>query len=302
MIKFILYFLAFCVIAYLISEFWLPLLIILAVAAIIYGIIYVKRRNTTTSASQASATFSPTKSDKISPSLPGSNYNLAYHYDDVMFYPPVDMVSKVNKKLLFPGAEVSLKPEPKNKYDNRAIALYVSGHQIGYLRKGTLQDMAHDYMAKQWPIKATLSSLNLIHGEYQGYISLSFYRNTNDIPPSVKRLGYHDIDIHSIHPTNPDAKPNTPLTGKNIVFSGCFTIPLNDMMQIAVDAGAVLKSRVSKSTAYLVVGTQGQSFVDENGMSGKESTATKLNSEGQASIQIISENTFLELSRINLSV
>lgn len=100
---------------------------------------------------------------------------LAYHYDDVKFYPPLEMVSKVNAKLLQPGAEISLKQEPSNEYDRRAIALYVSGHQIGYLLRGRLQDMANTYISKGLPIKATLLSLDMVAGEYQGYISISYY-------------------------------------------------------------------------------------------------------------------------------
>lgn len=222
------------------------------------------------------------------------DYYLAYHYDDVKFYPPFEVVSKLNKKLLHAGATVILKPEPRNKYDNRAVALYVSGHKIGYLLRGTLQDMANDYIAKEWPIKATLISLKLVGGEYQGYITLSFYRKAEERSP--KRLGYHDIDIHSIRPTSPESRPNTPLSGKNIVFSGYFSIPIDSVMQIAVDAGATLKSRVTKNTDYLVVGIQDQSFLDENGLSSKEATATKLNQHGEADIKIIDEKTFLGLT------
>lgn len=73
-------------------------------------------------------------------------------------------------------------------------------------------------------------------------------------------------------------------------------------MQIAVDSGAVLKSRVSKSTHYLVAGTQKQEFLDENGLSSKEATAKRLNEEGQANIKIINEQTFMELTPIDISV
>ena len=227
-------------------------------------------------------------------SLPGG-YSLAYHYDEVKFYPPTEMVSKINSKLVHPGAEVTLKPEPKNEYDSRAIALYVSKQQIGYLLRGTLQDMVHDYIAQKRPIKATLLSLKQSGGEYQGRIALSFYRKTEEIP--AKRLGYSDIDIHAIHPTDPNVHPNTPLTGMNIVFSGVFALPIDAMMQKAVDAGATLRTRVTKNTNYLVVGAQGQDYVDENGLSSKEATATKLIEAGEANIKIIDEKTFLELAQ-----
>lgn len=112
-----------------------------------------------------------------------------------------------------------------------------------------------------------------------------------------KRKGYTQIDIHSIIPTDPDAVPNTSLTGKCIVFSGIFSMPIETAMQIAVDAGATLKSCVSKKVQYLVLGEQDVRFQDENGMTSKQRTATKLNEDGQADIKIIDEKAFLKLAR-----
>ena len=115
------------------------------------------------------------------------------------------------------------------------------------------------------------------------------------IPIEQKRLGYHDFSIHSIVPSDPSAHPNTPLTGQNIVFSGYFHLPIQEMMQLAVDAGAVLKSSISKKVNYLVVGEQNECFQDENGMTSKQRTATKLIEQGQADIKIIDEEAFLTL-------
>lgn len=112
-----------------------------------------------------------------------------------------------------------------------------------------------------------------------------------------RRTYYHSIDIHSILPTDPSAHTNTPLTGKNVVFSGHFSIPLDEIMQIAVDAGATLKSSVSRKVHYLVVGEQDLRFADENGMTSKSRTATKLIQQEGIDIRIIDEETFLELAR-----
>lgn len=285
-IKFILALSIFCIIMSLFAEYWqwilLALVILIGVCALCVKKGHVKPQEI------AQHFRTSTKSS----SLLTNDHYLAYQYDNVKFYPPTEMISKVNKKFLHPGAEVFLKQESKNKYDNRAIALYVSGHQIGYMLRGTLQDMANDYIENGWPIKATLSSLRFVGGEYQGYINLSYYRKSTNL----KRLGYHDIDIKAIQPSNPNAAPNTPLSGKNIVFSGVFTLPLDEMMQIAVDAGATLKSRVSKNTNYLVVGKQDTMFLDKDGLSSKEATAAKLIEEGLADIRIIDENAFLELA------
>lgn len=223
--------------------------------------------------------------------LSTDDFYLAYQYDDVKFYPPTEITSKVNKKFLKPGTELFLKQEPNNKYDNQAVAIYSNGHKIGYMLRGVLQDMTNNYIENGWPIITALSSLKFVDSEYEGYINLSYYRKST----KPKRLGYNDIDIHAIKATNPDSITNTPICGKNVVFSGFFNLPLEDMMQIAVDAGATLKTRVSKSTDYLVVGKQDPMFLDENGQSSKEATATKLIQQGESHISIINEATFLAL-------
>lgn len=115
------------------------------------------------------------------------------------------------------------------------------------------------------------------------------------IPVEPKKARYKDIDIHSIAPTNPFATPNTPLAGKNVVFSGDFSLSLRQMMQIAVDAGATLKSSVSRKVDYLIVGAQDERFADEIGMTGKSRTAARLIEAGEADIKIISEKEFFQL-------
>lgn len=101
---------------------------------------------------------------------------LAYSYDDVKFYPPVELVSKVNKTKLQVGAEIRLVQEPENKVDSAAVALYLGNQKIGYLLRNRLQDMANDYIGQGWPVKASLASLKKSKGEYQGYIDLAFFR------------------------------------------------------------------------------------------------------------------------------
>lgn len=238
----------------------------------------------------------PVKSSSSLPDVASGNYYAAYHYDSVKFYPPYSIISKVKHELRPLGSDVILVTEPSNEHDDRAIALYISGNKIGYMLRGILQDMVHDYFDQNLPVKASLQYLKRVDGEYQGRISLTFYHfGTNS-----KRLGYSDIDIKSIKPTNPQIMPNTPLTGKKVVFCGYFDLPLEEMMQKAVDAGAILRAAVSKTVDYVVVGKNNDTFLDENGMSSKEATATRLNKEGVANIKLISGNTFLELIQINL--
>ena len=232
----------------------------------------------------------PGKSSASLPDVDSGNFYIAYQYDDLKFYPPYGIVSKVKRELRPVGSDVVLVTEPTNEHDDRAVALYVQGNKIGYILRGTVQDMIHDYLDQNLPIKATLNSLKRVDGEYQGYITLTFYRHGQN----PRRLGYRDIDIKSIKPTNPDSTADTPLTGKNVVFCGYFELPLEEMMQKAVDAGAALRKVVTKTVDYLVLGKNNGEFLDENGMSSKERTAKNLIAEGH-NIQIVSEEEFLQL-------
>lgn len=224
------------------------------------------------------------------------NFWRSWSPDDVKFYPPDEIIASVPKGIFIPGAEVILKWEPSNSYDPNAIALYLSGYKIGYLLRGGLQDMVHEWNEKQWPVECRFVSLKISRDEYQGYVALAFYRPKEG--PS--RLGYSDIDIKSIKPTDPDTVPNTPLTGKKVVFCGYFDLPLEEMMQQAVDSGATLRAVVTKTVDYLIVGKNNGAFVDESGLTSKEATATRLNEQGLANIRIITEQTFLELAQIDL--
>lgn len=111
-----------------------------------------------------------------------------------------------------------------------------------------------------------------------------------------KNSFYPQIDIHSFTPTNPEAVPSTPLTGKSIAFSGELNLLREEAYQIAVDAGAILKSRVSRKVDYLVLGIVNPMYQDESGLSSKERTARQLINSGEANIEIIDESEFLRLA------
>lgn len=233
------------------------------------------------------------------PSTVVGKFYPSFSPSDNKFYPPDGIISKVPRNIFVPGSEIVLRREPQNTYDSGAIALYLSGHKIGYMLRNGLQEMVHEWICKNWPVECVFVSLKKIRGKYEGYISLTFYRPVEGIPAEHRRLSYGDIDIKSITPTDPKSIPATPLTGKKVVFCGYFDLPLQDMMQKAVDSGAILRKVVTKTVDYLVVGNNNEAFLDENGFSGKEVTANKLNDQG-ANIRIISSETFLELTQITL--
>jgi hypothetical protein len=48
------------------------------------------------------------------------------------------------QSVFVPGKQLSYKFEPNNPYDNKAIAIFLDGVQIGYVRKGSIQDKIFD--------------------------------------------------------------------------------------------------------------------------------------------------------------
>lgn len=107
---------------------------------------------------------------------------------------------------------------------------------------------------------------------------------------------YSKVDIHTFTPTDPSKVPNTRLTGKVIVFSGELDMLPEDACQLAVDAGAILKSHISKKVDYLVLGVVDPRYLDEDGMSSKQRKAQELICSGEGKIAIIDEGEFLALA------
>lgn len=106
---------------------------------------------------------------------------------------------------------------------------------------------------------------------------------------------FEKVNTKSIIPQCECSDQSNPLCGKSIVFTGTLSIPREEAMQLAVNAGAILKTSVSRKTNYLVVGQQDISVVGADGMSAKERTAHELNDIGKAKIHIINEKEFLSL-------
>lgn len=88
-----------------------------------------------------------------------------------------------------------------------------------------------------------------------------------------------------------------PFFGKNIVFTGALLLTRSEAMQLAVDFGAVPQSGVTTKTDFLVVGTQDLDRVGTDGMSSKQEKAVRFNESGKASIKIITEDEFIEMTK-----
>lgn len=116
-----------------------------------------------------------------------------------------------------------------------------------------------------------------------------------------KRLGkgfapaYHNIKISDISAATTEFNPEHPFYNKNIVLTGeLVSLERKDAIQKIVDVGGVVKSGVSKSTDYLIVGIQDTKYVGEDGRSTKEEKAYSLIDQG-CSIKILSESEFINI-------
>lgn len=112
---------------------------------------------------------------------------------------------------------------------------------------------------------------------------------------SGARHRYDRVHTTEITPSPSRNDKYLPLRGKKIVFTGELSIARNDAMQMAVDAGALLRTSVSSKTDILVVGKQDMSVVGADGMSTKQEKAQEINTSGKGSIKIIGESEFIAM-------
>lgn len=120
-------------------------------------------------------------------------------------------------------------------------------------------------------------------------------RNSRISAKERHQIRLTNVKISNIQPTVGEIDSSSALFDKIVVFTGELSMDRREAMQRAVNAGAVLKSSVSRKTDYLVVGKQDKSQVGNDGMSGKERTARDLLASGQSHIRIIDELEFLRL-------
>ena len=102
-------------------------------------------------------------------------------------------------------------------------------------------------------------------------------------------------DLKSFAPSS-DVDPSGALYQKVIVFTGSMLLTRAEAIQIAVDAGAIVKNKVTTKTTFLVGGVQDPTRVGADGLSSKEEAAIAFNASGKANIQFISEEEFLKLA------
>lgn len=106
--------------------------------------------------------------------MPG--YVLAYHYDMVKAFPPWDLFKSFDLHDVADDPALGLRPEPDNKYDSNAVAIYWGRKKIGYVLKGRLQDMANTWLRRGWPVFASYQRGCKDGADSALFISLAFYK------------------------------------------------------------------------------------------------------------------------------
>lgn len=176
-------------------------------------------------------------------------------------------------------------------------------HKLQYLKK-TLQldSLASHRALNDVHVTNSLLWACLAPRRYESQVNTAYWddklsggRKASSKESRYKTSYGKKIDIKTVKPTCQNIDVNAPLYLKNIAFTGQLSISRESAMQMAVNAGAVLKSSVSKKLHYLVVGTQDLSLVGKDGVSSKEEKALELNRSGKANIQIITEEEFTVL-------
>lgn len=99
-----------------------------------------------------------------------------YLYSDVGVFVPDKEGFNFNKLKL--EHEVTFQQEPKNRFDNRTVAVYFKKRKIGYLRKGKEQDKVNQWIENGDPIVAIISLIGLPDAQHHGtvYLFLAFYK------------------------------------------------------------------------------------------------------------------------------
>lgn len=103
-------------------------------------------------------------------------WSAKYKYDDVPVYRPDASFSE-----LFEYDSVDVVLEPENPYDSKAVSFVFHGNTIGYLNKGTLQDMIHDFLNRGDLVKAQVQKIE----SDKVYLKLFFCCKRSELLPAV---------------------------------------------------------------------------------------------------------------------
>ncbi len=88
--------------------------------------------------------YTPSKPEQPSDFPHKRGRYIAYHYDDVQ----IASRDRYADIPLAAGDRLKFVPEPDNQFDAEAVAIYKGTDKVGYMYRGRLQDMAHDFLKR----------------------------------------------------------------------------------------------------------------------------------------------------------
>lgn len=103
-------------------------------------------------------------------SIEGDNY-LKYEYErNLCLSSGVDAADLSGKG----GTPITFVQEPDNKYDDKAVAIYLESKKIGYVYRGRTQDMCNDWFKRDMLFIGHLAKINV--AENTATYKIGFYR------------------------------------------------------------------------------------------------------------------------------
>lgn len=174
--------------------------------------------------------------------------------------------------------------------------LYMAREQLPDLSDHKLSTVASYLNISTDGAHRALTDCYIINKCYQSLIKLNSDASTSrNNRKSSRKTTRNTVKISEIKAKTTDFDTSNPFYMKQCVFTGeLHAFNRKDAMQAVVDAGGILKSSVTKSTDYLIVGAQDLVATKGTGISKKESDANANQSKGYP-IKILYEQDFLKL-------
>lgn len=103
-------------------------------------------------------------------------------------YTPSELISPALKRKIKKGDVLSLRKEPSNKYDRKAVAVYWKHKKIGYLYQNGLRDIVMEYWKKKYPVEITFVSFSSNKSDESATADFKFFKpnDASSTKPSSK--------------------------------------------------------------------------------------------------------------------
>lgn len=91
-------------------------------------------------------------------------------------YTPSELISPALKRRIKKGDVLSLRKEPSNKYDRKAVAVYWKHKKIGYLYQNGLRDIVMEYWKRDFPFEITFDSFSSDKSDESATADFKFFK------------------------------------------------------------------------------------------------------------------------------